>query len=199
MLLRHLLTPSDPSIVAYRLEILTWVWLLGSVVGDRGLYFWICCTWPCCMDPGVCEIVTIAEVTAVSLLLLLFWFWLATMLELLEFEVWFGDDTHRDNMLSLWRDRGTSGLKSCPFCSSNILSWLLALCPLLSCDQCLGKSFKFRLTSSFAVFPPSLWNNERNKTKIWLVERITSLTNPGDHPGVFYGHWSPDQWFINNK
>ena len=80
--------------------------------GDLGLYCWICCTGPgVCIDPGVFEMVTIADVTA-GLGSLLDLFWLATRLELHEFEVWFGDDTHTDKVLSLWRDLGTSGLKS---------------------------------------------------------------------------------------
>ena len=63
-------------------------------------YWWICCTGPwVCIDPGVLEIVTIADVTD-GLGSLLDLFWLVTRLELQEFEVWFGDDTQTDRVLS---------------------------------------------------------------------------------------------------
>ena len=71
-------------------------------MGDMGVYsyWWICCTGPgVCIDPGVLEIVAFADVTD-GLGSLLDLFWLVTRLELQEFEVWFGDDTQTDRVLS---------------------------------------------------------------------------------------------------
>ena len=69
-------------------------------MGELALYLWICCTEPgVCIDPGVLEMVTIADVTAeLGSLLDLVWF--ETGLELKEFEVWFGAETDTDKVLS---------------------------------------------------------------------------------------------------
>ena len=155
----HLIRTPGWGVWLYRLEILTWVWLDGSG-GELALYCWIRCTEPwVCIDPGVLEMVTIAEVTdELGSLLGLVWF--ETGLELQEFEVWFGDVTRNDRVLSWWcRDLGISGLKSWPFCSSTILSWLLE-CPGRELPCFRGKSFRFRLTSSLESFSPSLWKNQ---------------------------------------
>merc|ERR1719334_254368 len=122
-------------------------------------YCWIFGTWGLgdCRGPGVFEIVTIAEVTPGLGLSLLLLGWVTTWLLLLVgirelhelgVTVWFGEVTHTERMLSCGCLE--SWLKSWPFCSSIILSWLFE-CTRLGGPPpwFLEKSLRFRLTSSF--------------------------------------------------